>query len=171
MNKGCIHLYCGDGKGKTSAALGLLLRAAGAGLRVTLACFLKSGGSSEFAVLDALPAVTVLPMPAQLKFLWDMTAQEKAACRQATQAMWQSAIQAPCDVLILDELCGALEGGMLEEEAVLSFLRQKPPAQEIVITGRTPSPALVALSDYVSQIRCVRHPFDQGQEARKGIEY
>jgi len=168
---GLIHLYCGDGKGKTSAALGVLLRASGAGLRVTLARFLKDGRSAELAAISRLENVRVLPAPDALKFLWEMTPEEKDACARESLALFHSAIADPGDVLILDELCDAVQGGLIPEDEVLTFLDGRPSGLEVVITGHSPSPAMQERADYFSQILCRRHPYARGMAARRGIEY
>lgn len=171
MEQGLIHLYCGDGKGKTSAALGLLLRASGAGLRVTLAQFLKGDGSAELQAISHLPGVTLLPGPKDVKFLWHMTAEEKAAYGAQAQALFDRAIRAESDVLILDELCAAADAGLVPRETVTRFLQAKPTGLEVVITGRNPDPEWMALADYISEIRCLRHPYEKGVPARRGIDY
>ena len=171
MERGLIHVYRGDGKGKTSAALGLLLRAAGAGLRVTLARFLKDSRSAELTALQALPNVRLLPAPDTLPFLWEMSPEEKEAYAREVQALFRAACETPGDVLILDEALDAVDAGLLPEEALLSFLDHRPPALEVALTGRRASPALLARADYDSEIVCRRHPYHQGIRARRGIEY
>ena len=166
---GLVHLYCGDGKGKTSAALGLALRACGAGLRVTVARFLKDTYSGEVAALSYLPGVRLLPAPDHIKFLWDMTDAEKDAYAKDCQALFRAAVHEPCDVLILDEIIPAVSAGLISESELLSFLDRKD--REVVLTGRDPSPALMERADYISEILCRRHPYDSGVPASRGIEY
>lgn len=172
MNTGLIHLYCGDGKGKTTAALGLCLRALGAEMKVCLMQFLKDGSSSEMKLLRTLPDLCILETPKVCKFTFQMNEAEKAdCCRRQTEAFLQALETAKtADLLILDEALGAIATGTLTESAVLDFLRNKPEGQEVVLTGRNPSESLLACADYVTEMKKCKHPYDQGISARKGIE-
>ncbi len=176
--KGLIHIYCGDGKGKSTAAAGLAVRAAGRGLKVLMARFLKTDDSGEVAVLQGIPGITLIPCDRVFGFTFRMTPEEKKeaaayyqqkfldACRQA-----QMVGEGQIDLLILDEIMAAITTGMVEEAAVVRFLEQKPEHLEVVLTGRNPSKGLVELADYVSEIQAVKHPFTEGVMARAGIEY
>lgn len=174
MDTGLIHLYCGDGKGKTTASLGLALRCAGRGGRVLFAQFLKGRPTGELASLEKIPAITVLRGKALLKFTFQMTEAEKEETRAAQTALLDKVCafcreQKP-DLAVCDELVGACALGLVPEEAVCRFLQEKPTNTEVVLTGRNPSPALVDLADYVSEIKKIKHPFDKGIPARLGIE-
>ena len=166
-----IHIYCGDGKGKTTAAMGLALRAAGRGKRVVVAQFLKGADSGERAALAQLPQVTLLPVPQQVKFTFSMTPQERReaelSCRQLLDLAMQAAPS--CFLLVLDEVCTATELGLLPLSCVLSCLDRLP--CEAVLTGHNPSPQLINRADYVTQMKKLRHPFDAGLPARIGIEF
>ncbi|HIW74747.1 MAG TPA: cob(I)yrinic acid a,c-diamide adenosyltransferase [Firmicutes bacterium] len=170
---GLIQLYCGDGKGKTSAAVGQCLRAAGHGLRIGVLQFLKDGSSGEIAVLRTMKNVTVFPAMEKVKFTFAMTAEEKAETRRFNDGLLARAAAAAdtLDVLLLDEVCAAVSTGLLDEEALLKFLREKPAGLEVLLTGRDPSAGMRELADYISEIRMVRHPFEQGIAAREGIEW
>src|SRR5699024_9113161 len=111
---GLVHLYWGDGKGKTTAAMGLALRALGRGWRVTVVQFLKDGTSGETEPLRQLGA-RVLACPGPAKFSWEMTPAERERTRAAQDALLEEALSLPCDLLVLDEACGALEAGLLDE--------------------------------------------------------
>ena len=173
MTKGFIHIYCGDGKGKTTAAVGLCVRAAGHGKRVLFVQFLKSEGSGERAILQLLPQVTVTPCPQSIKFTIQMTEEEKReeaeACSRRLYAAWEEAEKA--DLLVLDEVFGALSSGLLTADEVLAGLRQKPEGLEVVLTGRDPAPCFLEIADYVTEMKKQKHPFEQGVGARRGIEY
>ena len=138
-----IHIYCGDGKGKTTAAMGLAVRAAGHGRRVAVAQFLKSGKSGEREILASLPGVELLPIPEEMKFTFRMTPEEKAAeaVRQKDLAAQAFARGGKVDLLVLDELCAALSTGMLELSWVLEQLDACPEGLEVVVTGRNPPPS------------------------------
>ena len=170
--RGCVHIYCGDGKGKTTAVMGLCVRAAGAGKKVLLHQFLKDDSSSERKIIDSLPGVTVLPGVAMDKFTFRMNEEEKGQLRQRMNAMLDQllAMAADYDMLIMDESVYAMDMGLLDEDRVLAFLDGKPEHLEVVMSGRNPSARLLERADYVSEIRKIRHPFDRGVSARIGIE-
>lgn len=169
---GLIHLYCGDGKGKTSTAMGLALRALGNGLPVVVAQFLKDGTSGECRMLRQLPGAVVLAANPCGKFSFQMNDAERAETAAALSALLREAAaraQSP-GLLVLDEVCGALSSGLLGLDEVLRFLEGKPAGLEVVLTGRAPCEALCRIADYHSEIVKRRHPFDRGVPAREGIE-
>lgn len=172
--RGCIHIYCGDGKGKTTAAMGLALRAVGAGLKVLICQFLKSGVSSELNLLRSIRGIYILDGAETNKFIFQMVDEEKQEysykCEQLLNNAFNLVKTEKYDMLILDELCAAITMNMLNSDAVLTQLKNKPDILEVVITGRDPLPQLVEMADYVSEIKKIKHPFDQGIPARKGIE-
>ncbi len=173
--KGLVHIYCGDGKGKTSAAIGLAVRAAGRNLRVLLVRFLKNDDSGEVSALKEIPGIDVVPCDRSFGFTFRMTPMEREKASAYFQERFHSACRVAAeedyDVLILDEIMAACSSGMVSEEAVAAFLRTRPERLEVVLTGRTPSGKLLELADYVSEIQAVRHPFSEGVKARRGIEY
>lgn len=165
-----VHIYCGDGKGKTTAATGLAVRAAGAGKKVYVARFLKST-SSELASLRLLPTVTVAPHPEIMKFVFNMNEEEKAVCREQMEAIFDVAMQSGAEVIVLDECCGAVSTGMLDASGVAEAIKALPEGTEVIMTGRDPDEKLVAIADYITSMDKIRHPFDKGANARKGIEF
>ena len=168
--RGLIHIYCGNGKGKTTAAVGLTVRAAGAGKRVLFAQFFKSGDSSEIAVLQSLPTVTTYHCDTVRGFFSRMTGEQRAqAARAMLRLLFDRAQEA--DLLVLDEAVSACNHGMIPEAELIRFLGAKPEALEVVMTGREPSEALLETADYVTEMRKIRHPFDAGVRARRGIEF
>ena len=166
-----LHLYCGNGKGKTTAAMGLALRAAGRGKRVVIAQFLKGANSGERFALAQLPQVTLLPVPDAVKFSFRMTEEERRAeARRYQDLLAQIRREAPgCFLLVLDEACAAVNTGLLPLEDLLSCLDSLE--CEVVLTGRDPAPQLAERADYITSMEAVRHPFEQGISARKGIEF
>ena len=172
---GLIHIYCGEGKGKTTAAVGLIARAAGHGMRILLVQFLKNGKSGELASLRRLPQVRILTGKPATHFTNVMDAAEKAEILELHHQHLQEAIrtarEGQIDLLVFDEALGAISTGLLPEDEMLAFLRSKPPTLEVVLTGRGPSQELLDLADYISEIRCVRHPWQRGISAREGIEF
>ena len=175
MEKGLIHIYCGDGKGKTSAATGLAVRAAGCGKQVLFARFLKNEDSGELEILDRIPEIHVIHLERSFGFYRTLTEEEQAEVRQMYEALWQDIVQKAetdvYDVLVMDEFMAAYNYGLIGHDAAFAFLREKPVRLEVVLTGRDPDEDLVELADYVSEIRKVKHPFDRGIRARRGIEY
>ena len=170
---GLIHIYCGDGKGKTTAAVGLAIRAAGAGQRVVFAQFFKDGSSSEISVLKAVGNIQAVHCNTVRGFWKRMDDVQKAkASKDYTSFLAEIIVLAKdADLLVLDEIISACNHGTVTEAAVLDFLRDKPNGLEVVLTGRNPSKALLELVDYVSEIRKVKHPYDCGIAAREGIEF
>ena len=176
-----VQVYWGDGKGKTTAAMGQALRAVGAGWRVAVVQFLKDGTSGELAPLSALPGVgPVLHDGAQAKFTSRMTEQEKAdsrvlhdanlgrALRQARQAG-----DAPGSLLVLDEALDALRAGLLDEELLVQAMdwAAGQDACELVITGHCLPECVAGRADYITRMSCEAHPYTRGVAARAGVEY
>jgi len=166
-----IHIYCGEGKGKTTAAIGLAVRSAGRGNKVYVARFLKDSDSGELESLSRLPTVTVAPSPEKMKFTFVMTDEEKAQCREQSRQMLETAFASGADLIVLDECCGAIATGMLDADLVSSYLSKYKDSTEIVLTGRDPDPKVEALADYITCMTKLRHPFDKGQGARRGVEF
>lgn len=172
---GCIHIYTGDGKGKTTAAVGLAVRFAGNGGRVLFSQFLKDGSSSEIRVLKQIPGITVSSFTENLGFSFRMSEEEKQHARDCwsdyLNQVLTEAIEQKAGLLVLDEILAAYRLEFVDRERLLTFLRERPENLEVVLTGRDPAPELAELADYISDIRNVRHPFDDGIAARAGIEY
>ena len=172
---GLIHIYCGDGKGKTTAAVGLAVRYAGAGGSVLFYQFMKPETSSERPVLSQIPQITVLSGYTISKFSFRMTTQEKADAAVGYQQQFAEIVQLvqqkKYGMLILDEIMSCISCGFLPLETVLRFLQTKPPELEVVLTGRNPDAQLLELADYVSEICSRKHPYERGISARKGIEF
>ena len=171
---GLVHIYCGDGKGKTTTGMGLCTRAAGYGLKVLIYQFMKDNLTSERKVLEALPNVTFIDGLDREKFSFRMTEEEKKERRafynRRLQEVTRKAAAEGFDVLFLDESIYTVRAGLLDEDLLVHFLETKPEGLEVILTGQNPSSKLIALADYVSEIRKIRHPFDEGVPARRGIE-
>ena len=173
MENGMIQIYCGDGKGKTSAAVGLAVRAAGAGLSVLFAQLLKTGDSAELAALRRIGGIDVA-LPAQsFGFVRTLPDAEKVQMREVYAAFWRELAERAegYDAFVADELLDAINLGLINGQEVLAWLRGRPVGLEAVLTGRDPASELVELADYVSEVQKVTHPFDRGVAARRGIEY
>ena len=164
-----LHLYWGNGKGKTTAAMGLALRALGHGQRVVVVQFLKDGTSGEIAPLRAAGAA-VYACP-NAKFTWLMDEADKAAAREASARALGQALAEPFDLLVLDEACAALKSGILDEALLRRAVAFAKNGREVVLTGRDPAPWLQEAADYSTEMRAHRHPYADGVAAREGVEY
>ncbi len=173
--KSCVHIYCGDGKGKTTAAIGLAVRACGSGKRVLITRFLKTDHSGEVKALCGLSGITVTPCERSFGFFSRMSPEQKKEAgiyySQLLEMTLNKAVMENYDLLVLDEIMAVCNFGLTEEKKVLEFLSARPEGLEVVLTGRDPSEKLVETADYVSEIRKVKHPYDRGISARQGIEY
>ncbi|MBQ7433690.1 MAG: cob(I)yrinic acid a,c-diamide adenosyltransferase [Lachnospiraceae bacterium] len=172
---GLLHLYCGDGKGKTTAAIGLAIRGAGAGMRVHMVQFLKGRETAELAILAGIPQITVSRCEKDYGFTWNMTPEEKEAItlehNRLLAEVAQLVASGQIQMLILDEFVSVYRHGLLDRELAERLILQKPPALELVLTGRNPDEKWIEAADYVSEIRAVKHPYERGIGARYGIEY
>lgn len=175
MEKGLIHIYCGDGKGKTTAAMGLAIRAAGRDKKVFITQFLKSGKSGELVSLEKLKENIdfLLGKPVN-KFVWNMKEAEKNEAKLEHTKRFKEIIEIintkEYDILILDEIIATINNGFIELNDVIKFLKNKPQGLEVVMTGRDPKPELIELANYVTEMKCIKHPFEEGIPSRIGIE-
>lgn len=167
--QGLVHLYCGDGKGKTTAAMGLSARALGRGQTVVILQFCKDGTSGEVASLRRLGA-TILAGNPDGRFARLLDAAERAALRCRQSALLKQAHNTEADLLVLDEACFAARQDLVDPELLKAAVLQKPHSREVVLTGRDPMPWMEDAADYITEMRCVRHPYEQGVAAREGVE-
>ncbi len=168
--QGLVHLYWGDGKGKTTAAMGLALRALGSGRRVTVVQFLKGGVSGEIEPLRSLGA-SIFRGKAGQKFVFQMSDEEKAETRALQNENLRAALATDAELLVLDEACAAAALNMVEEELLKRAVLEKPAGQELVLTGREPAEWMLKAADYSTEMRCHAHPYTRGIQARQGVEY
>ena len=167
---GLVHLYYGDGKGKTTAAMGLALRALGSGKRVVVLQFLKGGQSGEIPLLEQL-GVKIYRGKAGQKFVFQMNDAEKAETRALQNANLAAAMAEPADLLVLDEAGSAWELDMVDKALLQQAVLQRPAGQECVLTAHAAPQWMLDAADYVTEMKCLRHPYQKGIVARKGIEY
>ena len=170
-----IHVYHGDGKGKTTAAMGLALRMLAAGRRVVVVQFLKDGKSGEVRMLSGRLGVPVFAGVPTGKFTWEMTDEELAAVRKAHDKNLAAALDeveaSGARLLVLDEALDALSKGLVDEALVDRALDMSARGVEVALTGRAPSRKIVEKADYITEMRCEKHPYEQGICAREGVEY
>lgn len=170
-----MHVYYGNGKGKTTAALGLAVRAAGCDKKVVIVQFLKNSPSGEEASIDLLPNITLLRGKAGEALSFVMSESEKEETTLIHNSNLSTAsflvFNRNCDMLILDEGMDALRKGLVEAELVRRLVFERPENVELVITGHKPVQWLLDEADYVTEMVKKKHPFDRGITAREGIEY
>lgn len=170
-NLGKIHVYTGNGKGKTTAAVGLAVRAAGAGLRVGLIQFMKARPSAEVKVLKTIPGITVHCFGGK-KFIYKKGAKiDKTEVAKALALAKKIINSKKYDLTILDEVGVAQYFKLLTCRQLIDLIKSKPADLELVITGRKVAPAIVKLADYVTEMKEIKHPYRTGLLARKGVEY
>lgn len=176
-DRGLIHIYTGEGKGKTTAAIGLCLRAAGSNLQVLIARFLKTNDSAELLAFERFPNVKIVPNEKSFGFsrVWSKDPVKAEEAGNYYSEMFEraatEAVSGYYDILFLDEIMAGVNLGVVEKEKLISFVKGKPDGLEIIMTGRDAPEELIELADYVSEIKKIKHPFDQGIRARRGIEY
>ena len=169
--KGYVHVYTGDGKGKTTAALGLCLRAVGAGLKVYIGQFLKHGEVSEHRGLELLGELITVGQYGNPGFLFGKPRREDIEKAELGLAHLKKVIDSGnYDVVIMDEVNVAVHYGLIKISDLLEIVRGKPDDIELVLTGRNAAPELVEAADLVTEMRMAKHYFDNGVVARMGIE-
>jgi cob(I)alamin adenosyltransferase len=185
VHRGLLHLHTGEGKGKTTAAVGLAVRAAGSGCPVTFAQFLKDGPSGELVSLEAL-GIPILRSQKRLGFTFLMDDEKKALCASEQQLILAAVAEAlaaeetetekgggssPRALVVLDEVLDALDLGFLDEGELRAFIDVLPTETELVLTGGQAPAWLIDRAAYHTEFRKLKHPYDQGISARKSIEF
>ena len=169
--KGYIQVYTGDGKGKTTAALGLALRAVGAGLKVFIAQFIKMGDYSEIGALERLSESVTVEQFGCGRFPKGRASEEDIAlARRGLGRVKEVFASHQHDVVIMDEASVAVSLGLFGVKALLQIMDSKPPDVELIITGRNAPAAVIEKADLVSEVKAVKHYFQNGVKARIGIE-
>ncbi len=173
MKRGMVQLYTGEGKGKTTAAAGLALRAMGSGWKVLFVQFMKSVESAEIEMLGRCGGDSI-----EIMREWDgtfvvekPTPKQKLMCENLFDSMLKMAERWRPDMVVLDEVAVAVYFDLLQENRVLDFVKNRPQTLEIVMTGRNATDAMIEASDLVTRMEKVKHYYDTGVKARKGIEY
>ncbi len=179
LDKGLVQIYTGDGKGKTTAAFGLALRAAGQGNKVLIYQFLKPP-TLDLGERSALKSRALKIRVESLDVPWDMSsslANEKAVSRmqaaitKVLEELIQAARKRSYDVLVLDEIVFCLSKGLAKLEDIKALIESRNPRVEIILTGRGASEELIVLADLVTEMKNIKHPLNDGVPARRGIEY
>ena len=179
LEKGLVQIYTGDGKGKTTAAFGLALRAAGQGNKVLIYQFLKppSLKTGERLAIELKSAGINIEA---LEINWDMgkslsdkkvILQTQKAIKEVLKKLEQAASQKLYDIIILDEINFCIANNLAQFDDIKSIINKKATGVEIVMTGRGATKELIEIADLVTEMQCIKHPFDKGIGARRGIEY
>ena len=175
MQKGYVQIYTGNGKGKTTAAVGLAVRAAGSGLTVKFIQFLKGSSSAETKILESVPEINFYRVSDVNKRFWHLSEQEKLHMKEQTQLAMKQVQDwgktGAADLLILDEAIGAIQKGFIEQAEIECLLQSRKETVEVVLTGRSAPDWLIEQVDLVSEIQAVKHYLQDGVTARAGIEY
>ena len=174
-----IHLYTGDGKGKTTAAIGLCIRAAGWDQQVCFAQFMKGNDTGELHLLKSLPGVTILRSEKNFGFYSSMSESDKEELTEIHNRILDRILEfvesGKCQLVILDEITYPVNWGLLDMEKLkrlLTFGKQGADKEiELVLTGRSAQVFLSDMADYITEMKCMRHPYEKGTGARKGIEF
>ncbi|MBE9532160.1 MAG: cob(I)yrinic acid a,c-diamide adenosyltransferase [Proteobacteria bacterium] len=174
---GLVHIYTGDGKGKTTASIGLAVRAAGQGLKVLFVQFFKedkvASGEKEIFRNNIDQIELVRSNVRHPFFTGDKTDKDsvKSSVKETFDMAVKKALEENIDLLVFDEILGAVNGEWLDIELLAGFLATRPETMEVVLTGRNAPVELVRQADYVTEMLSIKHPFDSGHKARKGIEF
>ncbi|MBA7685873.1 Corrinoid adenosyltransferase [subsurface metagenome] len=177
MKRGLVQIYTGKGKGKTTAAIGQAIRARGRGLRILFVQFLKGKeGSGEIPLLEDVGIKVICKGEKDRWFFPDRLKEEE---KKKIRLEWthfldeisRQVIEEKYDLVILDEINVVLYYELIDKNRLIDFIRKKPAWLEIILTGRHASPELIELAHLVSEIKSIKHPFDAGMKARRGIEY
>lgn len=169
------HIYYGDGKGKTTATIGLAVRAAGSKMKVLFVQFLKTEFSGERHILSHTENVTLTFCPLELKFTFEMDDKEKAQAAKIFKGIFDNAVTTALtekyDMVVLDEVFEAINAHMLSESEVYEFITNAPSSMEIVMTGHNPPQKFMDCADYITEFKKIKHPYDRGITGRIGIEF
>lgn len=172
--KGLVQVFTGEGKGKTTAALGTVLRAAGHGLKISIIFFIKGQSSQgEYKTLTALPNVKVASFGLR-QFIHKnnvINPIEKAQAQAALAAAREDITGGNYDLVVLDEINMAVFFNLLDVQDVLQLIKDRPPRVELILTGRKADEKIIAAADLVTEMTKIKHPYDKGIKARKGIEF
>lgn len=170
-----IHVYYGDGKGKTTAAVGIAARAAGSKMKVLFVQFLKTEFSGERHTLSHTENVTLTFCPLELKFTFEMDEKEKQQASKIFREIFDGSVTRALteryDMVVLDEIFDVINYDMVSESSVFEFITNAPASMEIVMTGHNPPERFIEVADYVTEFKKIKHPYDKGITGRIGVEF
>lgn len=176
LKKGYVQVYTGNGKGKTTAAVGLATRAAGNKFRVCMVQFLKSDNTGELESAKLMaPYFTIHRFERPRGFFWTLNQEEKAELQEDIDKAYKFCMEQlkerKCDILIMDEIMGTLSNGLVTKQQIIDLIEAKPEDVELILTGRNVPNEIIERADLVTEMRDIKHYFEAGVPARKGIEF
>ena len=171
LSKGLVQIYTGNGKGKTTAVFGLAMRAAGWGMRTYIAQFLKSGATGEYCASVMLSPYVTVEQFGNGHFVTEYDYEQSRLASKGLSAVWSALVGGEYDIVVAEEINVVLALDLLPIDAVLECIGQRPPNVELILTGRDAPPVLIERADLVTEMVAVKHPFERGIGARKGIEF
>jgi len=175
MKNGQIHIYTGDGKGKTTAAMGLAFRASAYDKKIYILQFLKGRKTGERLSAEKFDNITFERANKSKKFFIQMNEEEKKEQKEEIKEIWNKINDllenSDYEIIIFDEIMGAISNGMVEIEDVKELLENKGKEKELLLTGRNAPQDLIDMADYVTEMKMIKHPFTKNIPAREGIEY
>ncbi|MPQ42650.1 cob(I)yrinic acid a,c-diamide adenosyltransferase [Clostridium tarantellae] len=176
LKEGYIQIYTGNGKGKTTAAMGLAIRAVGDGMKVYVIQFLKSGKTGELKISEILGEnFKIFRFETTKGFTWNLNEEQLSKLKEEVNEGYNFALKIlenkECDILILDEVMAAMKGEFLTEEQVLKLMNIKPKDMELILTGRNVPEKIADKADLITEMKEIKHYYKAGVNARKGIEF
>lgn len=168
-----VHIYYGDGKGKTTAAVGLAVRASSSGKTILFTQFLKSNLSGERRILECIPSISMPALPEKVKFVFDLTPQEHIEYKKVVLELFNKIKEEinNYDMIIADEIFSAVDVGFITLSDVTELISKFPKEKELILTGHNIDKSLLTHADYVTHMEKIKHPYDSGVKARRGIEF
>lgn len=176
LARGYVQVYTGNGKGKTTAAVGQAVRSVGNGLKVYMLQFLKADETGELEIAKLLgDKFQIFRFESKKGFFWNLNDEEKAILQTEVNTAYNFAMEVvknnSCDVFILDEIMGILSNKLLTNEQVIDLIDNKPINMELILTGRNVPDSIIDKADLVTEMKALKHYIDKGVYAREGIEY
>ena len=168
-----IHIYYGDGKGKTTSAVGLTIRSSGCGKNILFTQFLKSDKCGERRILECIPNLTLPPLPEKTKFVFDLTPDEHNQYKVTALKLFNYIKNniSNYDLVVADEIFSAVDVGFLTLSHIKELISCTPKDKELVLTGHNVDKSILIYADYVTYMSKIKHPYDLGVSARQGVEY
>ncbi len=172
LEKGLVQIYTGDGKGKTTASLGLALRAAGRNFRIYIGQFMKNSGFGEHKALEKFSDQITVEQFGSGKYHTEggPTEEELKSAEEGLRKVREAMLSKEYDMIIADEICVAQHFDLLSSKDIIDLIEVKPNEVELVLTGRKASEELIERADLVTEMKEIKHPYQEGVEAREGIE-
>ena len=176
LKNGYVQIYTGNGKGKTTAAVGLAVRAAGNGYNVIMVQFLKGSKTGEIESAKRLaPFFNIFRFEKKRGFFWTLNDEEKVELKVEVQKGYEfcrnALMEEKCDILIMDEVMGALSNQLISEEQLVELIDKKPGNIELILTGRNVPKAILDKANLVTEMKDIKHYFNEGVPSREGIEF